>query len=266
MQALGNDFIVINNLAKKIEVARLPIQQLAHRQLGIGFDQLLIIEPSTQGDFLCRIFNADGNEVEQCGNGLRCVAKYINDYALTSKKNFFLETKAGTFNTDISSLELIKISLGEPNFIPEKIPVMLPAAEIYSLEINSQIITGNILSLGNPHFITQVKTLSNIPAQELGFAISTAKVFPKQTNVGFMEIISPSHVRLQTYERGVGLTQACGSNACAAVIAGIMTHDLDNKVTVELALGNLEVEWPEKNGPVFLTGPAVKVFEGTITS
>lgn len=246
MHGLGNDFVVINGISQNIDVKKIPIPQLAHRHTGIGFDQLLLILPSTQADVFCKIFNADGSEAEQCGNGMRCIARFIHEQKLTEKKSIRIETKSGVVHALIHDYDTIQIEMQTPIFSAEK----SPSAELI------------ILSMGNPHAILQVDSVKDAPVTTEGSRIATHAIFPQGINVGFMEIVNPKHIRLRTFERGVGETLACGSNACAAVAAGIQHYSLDSKVKVELALGNLWIEWPKKTGPILLTGPASNVFMG----
>jgi diaminopimelate epimerase len=252
MHGLGNDFVVINNLQNQWQSNQLSIAALANRYTGIGFDQLLLIEPSNQADFFCRIFNADGSEAEQCGNGLRCVARFLHEENLINKKEFTLATIAGVFPVIIHDYNHIEITLTPP--VIEK--------TLSELIIDAKPIAMTHLSLGNPHTITVVSTLSNTLVSDLGHKISTHASFPKGTNAGLMEIESRSQIKLRTYERGSGETLACGSNACAAAVAGILNGWLDSPVTVKFALGSLIISWPDQHAPIVMTGPAARVFDG----
>jgi diaminopimelate epimerase len=266
MHGLGNDFVVINAVQQPFDPRQLPIRALAHRHTGIGFDQLLLIGPSSRADFACRIFNSDGSEAEQCGNGLRCVVRYIQETGLSHKKTLLLETTAGVFEAVIREDNLIQVTLGVPHFQSEQIPSLTDTVNnIYEIELNPKTrLPLMVLSLGNPHAILRVDTVENFPVSEMGQQIATHPVFPQGTNVGFMEIIDSQHIRLRTFERGVGETLACGSNACATVIAGILNHSLHQKVNVQLPLGELWIEWEGKNNPVKMIGPATTVFKGTL--
>ena len=257
MHALGNDFMVINTLNQRVSLARLQITTLADRHFGIGFDQLLLIEPAYEAHFFCRIFNADGSEAEQCGNGLRCIARFIHEEHLTSPKIFTLATLAGVFSIHIKDYEAIQVTL------------TLPQIKTDCLSLNIQKSSGNTtpitvysLSLGNPHAIVKVDNIQDQTLNGLGALIATHAVFANGTNVGFCEVIDQHHIKLRTYERGVGETYACGSNACAAVITGIVNGWLSHTVQVEFAHGALTVTWSAQDQPLIMTGPATRVFDG----
>lgn len=254
MHGLGNDFIVIDGVSQQVNVDALPIAQLANRHLGVGFDQLLLIEKTSTADFACRIFNSDGSEAEQCGNGMRCVARFVREHKLADKNVLTIQTKAGVTEVDVSHFDKIKVNMGQPSFESN-----------VALNIADQALALSVLSMGNPHAILQVSSLHHFPISELGHQVSTHDMFPHGVNVGFMEIVNSSNIRLRTYERGAGDTLACGSNSCAAVVAGIQNKLLDNRVKVDLALGSLWIEWAGEGQPVFMTGPAEKVFDGVIT-
>lgn len=254
MHGLGNDFVVINNMQAGITFQTASVAQLANRHLGIGFDQLLVLEPSDKADFFCRIFNADGQEAEQCGNGLRCVARFARDQLLLQADNFTIETKAGLFPIQILNNDSIRVGLGAPVVIEQLVSIPLQ---------NSPSIPTTILSLGNPHAIVKVDDAKSVP-DSLAAAIATTDYFPQGVNLGFMQVINSHHVRLRTFERGVGQTHACGSNACAAAIAGILNGWLDHQVKVEYLYGSLLIDWDKDNNSVYITGPAVTVFQGEI--
>ncbi len=267
MHGLGNDFLVMDTIHQAIDINQIPISLLADRHRGVGFDQLLIVTPSSKADFACRIFNADGSEAEQCGNGMRCVARYLHEEKFTQKNAFTLETRAGLINVIIHDYDHIEVMMGVPCFEPSKIPFKAEKiASQYEISIDSlkNPFSITVLSMGNPHAILCVDSLEEAPVATVGADIATHITFPKGTNVGFMQIINPKHIRLRTYERGAGETFACGSNACAAVVAGILNHGLDHKVNVELTYGNLIVEWADEKSSVILSGPATKVFKGTV--
>ncbi len=264
MHGLGNDFMVIDTIRQTVDLSKIPIPLLADRHRGIGFDQLLVVTPSSRADFACRIFNADGSEAEQCGNGMRCVARYVQEEGLTQKKSLALETISGLINVTVHDHKHIDVIMGLPCFEPEKVPFTTPKiAAQYNLDQTMPSLSFTVLSMGNPHAILKVPSIIDAPVEQLGAKISTHPAFPNGTNVGFMEIINPNHIHLRTFERGTGETFACGSNACAAVVAGILNHGLDHKVNVELTYGNLLIEWADKNSPVVLSGPAMRVFSGT---
>lgn len=267
MHGLGNDFVVIDAISQQIDVASLPIKQLAHRCLGIGFDQLLVIKPAHNAAFYCQIFNADGSEAEQCGNGLRCVARLAYDTQLVTEPNFTIETKAGLFPVRMLENRFVQVTMGTPCFEPNKIPFVTETVnKDYKLVIENpaKTLTISALSMGNPHAVMQVPSIEHTPVAELGACIGQHAAFPQGANVGFMEVIDRQHIFLRTFERGSGETFACGSNACAAVVAGIHNGLLDHTVEVELLFGSLWVEWQGENHAVIMIGPAEYVFEGTV--
>lgn len=251
MHSLGNDFVILDGISHSINIAQIPITKMAHRHTGIGFDQLLCVTKSSSADFACRIFNSDGSEAEQCGNGLRCVARFIQEKKLSDKNNLMIELKNNITKIEIVNSDNIKIEMPVPQFLPE-----------YTISIDNTKLPMSIVSLGNPHAILSVSSLASIPFIEYGDRISTDPHFPSGINVGFMEIINPNHILLRTYERGSGPTLACGSNSCAAAVVGIRKKLLDSKVTVEMPLGHLQVEWKGENEPIILTGSAQKIFDG----
>jgi diaminopimelate epimerase len=267
MQSLGNDFMIIDGLSESIDVAKLPIAQLAHRQLGVGFDQLLWIKSSDKADFSCVIFNADGSEAEQCGNGMRCIARYLHEEKLIDKKSVSIDTKAGVIEALIHDYDRIEVNMGLPRFEPHEIPFDTDQMKnLYELSLDSKHpkLALSILSMGNPHAVLKVDSIREFPVESIAPLISTHRLFPRGVNVGFMEVISPKHIRLRTFERGAGETLACGSNACAAVVAGVLNHSLDSEVKVEFTLGELLVKWNGKNSSVILTGPANRIFSGDV--
>ena len=254
MHGLGNDFVVLDAFRQPLALEKLKIAKLADRNCGIGFDQLLVIGPSTQADLRCQFFNADGSEAEQCGNGLRCIARFVHEEKIISKASLCIETKAGLIQVEIKDYDKIRANMGFPEIKPEPVMVTLEHAPVAL----------TALSMGNPHAIYRVESSSAAPVAVWGAKIEKLAAFPQGVNAGFMEVLGRKEIRLRTYERGVGETLACGSNACAAVVAGITQGWLDSKVEVKVSCGSLEVEWAGKNQPVFLTGPATRVFTGTI--
>ena len=265
MHGLGNDFVIIDGISQSIHRKKIPVQALANRHTGIGFDQLLLILPSKKADFACTIFNSDGTEAEQCGNGMRCVARFIHEHHLSAKKSITIETKAGIIETFIDDYENIRVNMGVPRFEPFDIPFNADRVRhLYEIPLddNQPGLALAVLSMGNPHAILQVTSLREFPVAKFGSMISTHPLFPKGTNVGFMEILTPNHIRLRTFERGAGDTLACGSNACAAVVSGIRNNLLEKYVKVELPLGNLWVKWENEKDSVMLIGPATHVFSG----
>lgn len=256
MHGLGNDFVLIDAINQTFVPDKLWISRLADRHLGIGFDQLLLIEKSHHADFACRIFNADGSEAEQCGNGIRCVARFIQEESLSNLKLLSIETKAGLIKIVIHDYDKIEANMGIPNIEPTLFSIQT--------EIASSPIEFTALSIGNPHAIIRRNDIKNFPIEDIAGKIAHHAFFPQGVNVGFIEIIDRQHIQLRTIERGVGETFACGSNACAAVVAGIFNNLLDNKVTVHLQYGDLVIEWKGEGQPVMMLGPATRVFAGTI--
>lgn len=260
MHGIGNDFVIIDAIHQTVPLNTLQqsIATLADRHLGIGFDQILLIEPAEKADFFCRIFNSDGSEATQCGNGLRCVARFVYEKGYTSKRIFHLATKAGIYALQLQDEHLIKMTMGIPAVIKNTL----------SLEVNTvqpQSLTMSILSVGNLHAILKVDASNDGLAATLGPAISTHTYFPNGVNVGFMQIMNPHHIRLRTFERGAGLTHACGSNACAAAATGMIHGWLTHPVKVEYTCGSLLIDWQGEGHPIHLTGPATLVFDGKIT-
>jgi diaminopimelate epimerase len=256
MHGIGNDFVVIDAINQTVNLNEVPIAQLGNRNTGIGFDQLLVIEPSTKADFFCRIFNSDGSEAEQCGNGLRCVARFLHENKLINTTSFALETKAGIFPVNITDYDHVCVTMGVPT-------IKEPLVDI-QIDVIPDKTAISVLSVGNPHAILKVAGLQQVNAALLGKAISSHSYFPQGANVGFMEIINKDHIHLRTVERGAGETLACGSNACAAAIAGIKNGWLAPKVQVEFSQGSVWVEWQGDGRPVYLTGPAQTVFTGIL--
>jgi len=262
MQGLGNDFIVINDLDNSFNENLINIPKLANRHTGIGFDQLLIVESSETPDidFRYRIFNADGQEVQQCGNGARCFALYVFEKKLTSKRKLNVETLNGILELIINDASSVSVNMGKPEFVPSKIPANLDNQhKKYSINDTEM----GVLSMGNPHAVILANNIENIEIDKIAKDIQNSGYFPESVNVGFMQINSDSNISLRVFERGVGETQACGTGACAAVVFGVENDLLDNKVRVSLPGGNLEISY-EKGSDVLMTGPAQFVFEGSV--
>ena len=267
MHGLGNDFAVFDAISQNIELSIDVIQHLADRNFGIGFDQLLLIEPGKPeiSDFHYRIFNADGSESGQCGNGVRCVARFLHEKGMTDKTTLHLSAKAGVMSVELSDFDHIRVNMGLPLLKPEQIPMDMPyqsAQYVLSLFETEQKIMA--VSMGNPHAIIRVEDVDKAPVTALGDRISHHSVFPERTNVEFMQIVARDKIKLRVFERGAGETLACGTGACASVVAGIINQWLDTKVAVELTGGTLEIEWQGVGHPVMMTGPAVTVYEGVI--
>ena len=267
MHGLGNDFVIFDGVRSAVQLSRRLIQRLADRRFGIGCDQLLLVEPATVAgaDFRYRIFNADGNEVEQCGNGARCFARFVHDQGLTDKSELSVQTLGGLIETKLEADGRVTVTMGIPEFMPEKVPFEADnLAPEYDLAVNGKTIQVSVLSMGNPHAVQQVADIDMAPVSDLGPAIEAHSRFPKRVNAGFMQVIDRRQIALRVYERGVGETMACGSGACAAVVAGRQKGVLDDTVSVRLLGGELQISWSGDGEPVRMTGPAVKVFEGSI--
>jgi diaminopimelate epimerase len=267
MHGLGNDFMVVDAIRQKIKFTPSQIKILSDRHTGIGFDQCLLIEKSDNPaiDFFYRIFNADGQEVGQCGNGARCLARFLKHYGLTSKKEIQVATKTTQMKLRINDDETVTVNMGKPCLKPEDIPLLAVEQDVhYPLPIEDVTYSVHAVSVGNPHAVMIVDDLQQAPVHTLGKQISEHTSFPEQTNVGFMQIIDASHIRLRVYERGCGETAACGSGAVAAVAIGRLFHQLKEKVQVSLPGGDLVIDWPSFDSSIYLTGPAAFVYEGTL--
>jgi diaminopimelate epimerase len=266
MQGLGNDFVVLDGINQSINLDQQQIRLLADRHFGIGCDQLLLVEKAAgQADFRYRIFNADGSEVEQCGNGARCFVRYVHDHGLTQKNEIRIETLSGVISPKLEINGNVTVNMGKPLFDPEAIPfVAEKAALTYLLEMPDKPVTISALSIGNPHAVRVVQEIESAPVETEGAFIETHPRFPKRVNVGYMQVIDRNHIKLRVFERGAGETLACGTGACAAVVAGINLGLLDNQVIVSTRGGELTISWQGQDTPVWMTGPAVTVFEGEI--
>ena len=268
MHGLGNDFVVINGINQSIQLTPKQIQFIANRHFGVGCDQLLLVENTTHkdADFRYRIFNANGSEVEQCGNGARCFAIFVRDEGLTNKTEIPVITKTGLITLKIEDNDQVTVNMGIPELQPDKIPFKASTqSAIYSLDIAGKPIELSAISMGNPHAVILVDNIETAAVEELGKAIQKNTHFPNSVNVGFMQIIDQNNIKLRVYERGVGETQACGTGACAAVVAGRIQNLLDTDVNVELLGGNLSINWAGAQNPVMMTGATATVFKGTIS-
>lgn len=267
MHGLGNDFVVVDLVSQRAKIFPDQVRNLADRNFGIGFDQLLIVEPPTDPDmdFRYRIFNADGSEVEQCGNGARCFARFVYDKRLTSKKTICVETSGGNIQLNLTDDGEVTVDMGVPRLKPDTIPfVAEQQQEKYKLQVDGQAYTVGAVSMGNPHGVLVVDDVDTAPVETLGPKIERHERFPNRVNVGFMQIVSRDEVRLRVYERGAGETLACGTGACAAVVAGRLQGLLNEVVEVHLPGGTLKIRWAGEGQPVMMTGPAARVFEGQI--
>ena len=267
MQGLGNDFVVFDGVRQRVNLNAEQCRCLADRRFGIGCDQILLVEPPRLSgtDFHYRIFNADGSEVEQCGNGARCFARFVRDQGLTTKTEIPVGTAAGPIHLFIQADDQVRVNMGVPRFAPEGIPFLATAeADSYDLEVDGQTLRIGAVSLGNPHAVVQVDDLDQAPVARLGPLIESHPRFPRRVNAGFMQILDPGHIRLRVFERGAGETLACGTGACAAVAVGRRLGLLEGQVRVSLPGGDLSIAWSGGDEPIWMTGPAVSVFNGEI--
>lgn len=268
MHGLGNDFVVIDAVNQAINLSPEQIRFMADRHFGIGFDQLLLVEKplSSNADFKYRIFNADGSEVAQCGNGARCFARFVHEKKLFNGNTITVDTDAGQLILELVGKDLVKVNMGVPRHVPSEIPVRIDReSKTYSVEINGTTIEFGAVSLGNPHAVIQVEDINVAPVAEVGKALESNPLFPERANIGFMEIVNRKQIKLRVFERGAGETLACGSGACSAVVIGIEQNLIDNQVTVDLLGGQLAISWVGRGEPVLMTGPATTVFDGNIT-
>lgn len=269
MQGLGNDYIYINNITNNIKETSELAKIMSDRHFGVGGDGIILIEKSDIADFKMKIFNKDGSEAEMCGNGIRCVGKFVYDKGLTNKTNISIETLAGIkklrLNILYKKVKTVEVDMGEPILEASKIPMLSDACPVKNLKINvdGKGFIFTCVSMGNPHAITIVKNVDNFNVKEYGKLIEHNKLFPQKTNVEFIEIINRHNIKMRVWERGTGETLACGTGACASVVACNLNGLVDNKVDVELLGGKLEVTWNKENNHVYMIGPAVTVFEGS---
>ena len=268
MHGLGNDFVVIDGMRQYVELTPEIIRALGDRHTGIGFDQLLLVEPpeAVGADFRYRIFNADGGEVEQCGNGARCFVRFVHDQKLTDKTAIVVETKRGIIHPRLEANGLVTVDMGQPRFAPAEIPFEseTDAAE-QALQLADGItLTIGAVSMGNPHAVTLVADVDTAPVALQGPQVESHTRFPQRVNAGFMQVVDRHNIRLRVYERGAGETLACGTGACAAVVSGIRRGLLDSPVRVQTRGGELSIAWGGPGQPVVMTGPAVTVFTGEI--
>jgi len=265
MQALGNDFIIIDLVTQRLLLNREQIRRLADRNFGIGCDQVLLVEPplASNHDFHYRIYNADGTEIEQCGNGARCFATFVRDQQLSDKKELTIGTKKSTLKLKLLDNDDVEVNMGKPIFDPQNIPFKTPFPDkSYNIKVNNTSLQAFVLSMGNPHCVINVPNITKAKVSEHGSILSSHSRFPEGANISFMEIISSEAINLRTYERGVGETLACGSAACAAVVAGIKQEKLTNEVEVNLPHGKLSINWQDHDAPVIMTGPTFATFQG----
>lgn len=268
MHGLSNDFVVIDAVSQHVNLRASQIEKLANRHTGVGFDQLLLIEPPSRpdADFDYRIFNSDGGEVEHCGNGARCFAKFVTDRELTSKPVITVNTARGLIELELTDLGLVRVNMGQPVLDPNALPYVGPpeldASQTVALDIPFDQKQFGLISMGNPHAVCIVDSVDSIAVEDIGRAVQMLPQFPDSVNVGFVDIVSQTEIRLRVYERGAGETLACGTGACAAVAYARLLEQLDSQVSVATRGGNLQIEWQGIGHDLMMTGPAESVFEG----
>lgn len=267
MHGLGNDFMVVDAISQPFRLRPEMIRKLADRHFGVGFDQLLVVEPPGMPDvdFRYRIFNADGSEVEQCGNGARCFARFVRDQRLTNRRVIRVQTAGGVIELRVGRDGWVTVDMGVPELNPPAIPFVADGRQLlYSIEVSGQTVELSAVSMGNPHGVLLVDDVDSAPVETLGPLLECHPRFPARANIGFLQIVDRGHARLRVFERGSGETLACGSGACAAVVAGRMRGLLNDKVRVTLLGGDLVIEWQGEGAPVMMEGPTARVFDGQI--
>lgn len=267
MHGLGNDFVVIDALTQNVRVTASMARRLGNRTLGIGCDQILVVEPPSDPniDFNYRIFNSDGGEVEQCGNGARCLARFVKDRRLTGKSMIRVKTMNRVMELRINADNLVSVDMGIPALVPADIPFQAAEpANLYAIDIGGNSYQIAAVSMGNPHGILQVDDIQTAPVSDLGPQLECHERFPNRVNAGFMQVVDRQQLNVRVFERGAGETQACGSGACAAAVAAIQQELVDSPVTVHLNGGDLTIDWQGEGQPLIMTGPAVTVFHGRI--
>jgi diaminopimelate epimerase len=267
MHGLGNDFMVIDAVTQNVHLSTEMIKRMADRYTGVGFDQLLIVEPPyvPDSDFHYRIFNSDGSEVEQCGNGARCFARFVRLKGLSRKRVLKVSTMKGNIVLTVNDDDTVRVNMGEPIFEPNKIPFKaIKEEKTYIIRAQEQTILCGVASMGNPHCVIQVDNIVTAEVATLGSLLEQHDRFPERANIGFMHIIDRDNINLRVFERGVGETKACGTGACAAVAIGINQGLLNQRVKVNLPGGKLLIEWKGGNHPLYMTGPATHVYDGFI--
>ena len=267
MHGQGNDFVMLNGIAQKISLTREQIRHIADRHFGIGCDQILLVEAPTRNDtdFRYRIFNADGGEVEQCGNGARCFAQFVRDQNLTDKTELRVETLSGIIEPTVAPDGSVTVNMGAPRFFPADIPFVAESEALqYRLEVGESLITIGAVSMGNPHAVQLVTNADTAMVSAVGPLVEHHARFPKRVNAGFMQVLSRTRIRLRVWERGAGETLACGTGACAAVVTGIRWGFLDERVAVSTRGGELAVRWAGRDTNVFMSGSTATVYTGDI--
>ena len=270
MHGLGNDYVYMDAIHQKIENESSLAQFVSNRNFGIGSDGLILICKSEVADFKMRMFNSDGSEAEMCGNGIRCVGKFVYDKGLTDKKEISIETLAGIkilqLNVENGKVKTVKVDMGEPILTPNEIPVISQEEPVKNLKLQAEDreFKFTCVSMGNPHAITIIDNTAEFDVETYGKILEVDKAFPNKTNVEFIEIVDKNHIKMRVWERGAGETLACGTGACASVVACVLNNLTENIVEVELLGGSLEIEWNKQDNHVYMTGPAVTVFEGEL--
>lgn len=267
MHGLGNDFVVIDAVTQNVRITASMARRLSDRKTGIGCDQLLVVEPPSDPDidFNYRIFNSDGAEVEQCGNGARCLARFVHDRRLTGKNPIVVKTSNRVMQLVVEDKKMVAVDMGIPELVPENIPFEAPEkAMVYAIDVDGQSYDIAAVSMGNPHAVLRVDDVEHAPVAELGAKIESHPRFPNRVNVGFMQIDSRNEIKLRVFERGVGETEACGSGACAAAVAAIQQGLVDSPVTMQLTRGSLKIDWRGEGHELIMTGPTATVFHGRI--
>jgi diaminopimelate epimerase len=268
MQGAGNDYVYVNGFVEQIENPATLATAISDRHFGIGSDGLVLILPSETCDFRMRMFNSDGSESEMCGNATRCIGKFVYDKGLTEKTELTLETLAGvkhlTLNLEDDKVNSVRVDMGEPILAPKLIPINLDETSVinYPIALESRKVNITAVSMGNPHAVIFMDSLEELDIQKSGPKVEHHPLFPRRTNTEFAQVISPTHIKMRVWERGAGETLACGTGACATAVAAVLNGKTERKVTLELLGGNLEIEWSEADNHVYMTGPAVTVFEG----
>lgn len=267
MHGLGNDFVVIDAVNQSFTPTPAIMTALADRHFGIGCDQLLLVEPATSAnaDFAYRIFNADGSEVYQCGNGARCFARFVREKQLSDKNEILVDTGAGQLLLKFTENDLITVNMGVPRLDPKSIPLLAEREQThYNVEIAKQNVKFSAISIGNPHAVIEVDDITTAQVDKIGPLLENHRIFPQRANIGFMQIIDRQMIKLRVYERGAAETLACGSGACAAAVAAMQQGRVDDNIAVHLPGGQLHIVWQGHGQPVFMTGPAMTVFEGHV--
>ena len=267
MHGLGNDFVVIDAINQYVDLSRERVKFLADRHLGIGCDQILVVEPPTQPgvDFRYRIFNSDGGEVEQCGNGARCFVRFVQERGLALKREVRVETRGGIIVPRLEDDGQVTVDMGVPRFKPSELPFLTDSeALVQPLEVEGETVYITALSMGNPHAVQVVADVDAAPVTTQGAAIESHPRFPNRVNAGYLQVLDPHHIRLRVYERGAGETLSCGTGACAAAVAGILRGLLESPLRVTTRGGDLGIAWEGAGKPVMMTGPATTVYHGEI--